>query len=475
MTPLGHDFEKSAVQALGNQQLRGNFRRVMTGLVAKRAAQFPDPVELAALRARGAAIRERALAKLPELLVQLEHSLTANGITVHWAQSVEEGNRIILDILKKAGARTIIKGKSMVSEEMHFNHFLDENGIRAIESDLGEYIIQLAGETPSHIVMPAIHKNRDDIGKLFQQKMEAQPYTEDPEELTAAARRVLRQLFADADAGFSGVNFAAADTGSLVLISNEGNGRMSTHLPSLHIALMGIEKVIERLEDAAPLITLACRSATGQPITTYVNIISGPRKPGEKDGPQAVHLVLLDNGRTRIYADPELREGLRCIRCAACLNHCPVYTRIGGHAYIYTYPGPIGEVLNPQMQGIDCAGDVLHASSLCGRCSEVCPVRIPLAELIVRLRRESIRPSGNAVKGGGSRRSGIEALVWFAWSLMYSSPLLYRWGTWWLRRVGNLLPAGVPLLKQWTSVRSRPRFAPRSIYDLAREKGISHE
>jgi L-lactate dehydrogenase complex protein LldF len=475
MPVISHDFENAAVEALGNQQQRTNFRRVMTGLMTKRTAQFPDLDELQLLRARGAAIKDRALAKLPELLIQLEQNLTANGIKVHWAESVEEGNRIILNILKKANARSIIKGKSMVSEEMEFNHFLGENGVKVLESDLGEYIIQLAGERPSHIVMPAIHKNKDQIGKLFEDKIEGQPYTEDPDELTAAARRVLRQLFANADAGFSGVNFAAADTGSLVLMSNEGNGRMSTHLPSMHIALMGIEKVIERLEDAWPLISLACRSATGQPITTYVNIISGPRRTGEKDGPRDVHLVILDNARTKIYHDPQLREALRCIRCAACMNHCPVYTRIGGHAYKYTYPGPIGEILNPQMQGIASAGDVLHASSLCGRCAEVCPVKIPLVDLIVRLRRESIRPSGNAVKGGGSRNSKTENVIWFGWSAMYASPLLYRWGTWWLRKIGNLLPAGLPLLKQWTSVRSKPQFASRSIYDLARDKGISDE
>ncbi|PKU25899.1 LutB/LldF family L-lactate oxidation iron-sulfur protein [Telmatospirillum siberiense] len=475
MPELSHDFEHAAVKALGNQQLRTNFRRVMTGLMNKRAAQFPDPDELQALRSRGKSIKDRALAKLPDLLVQLEQNLIANGIQVHWAESVDEGNRIILDILRKANAKSLIKGKSMVSEEMHFNHFLEENNIRALESDLGEYIIQLAGEGPSHIVMPAIHKNKGEIGKLFQEKIDGQGYTDDPDELTAAARRVLRQMFANADAGFSGVNFAAADTGSLVLMSNEGNGRMSTHLPSMHIALMGIEKVIERLEDVGPLISLACRSATGQPITTYVNVISGPRKAGEKDGPKEVHLVILDNGRTRIYDDPQLREGLRCIRCAACMNHCPVYTRIGGHAYQYTYPGPIGEILNPQMQGIEKAGDVLHASSLCGRCAEVCPVKIPLVDLIVRLRRESIRPSADAVKGGGSRKSGMENVIWFGWKTMYANPLFYRWGTWWLRKIGNLMPAGLPLLKQWTSVRSKPQFASRSIYDLARERGIRDE
>ncbi len=376
MAELSHDFEHAAVKALGNKQLRSNFRRVMTGLIAKRSAQFPDFDELQALRSRGASIKDRALAKLPDLLVQLEQNLIANGIKVHWADTVAEGNKIILDILQKAGAKSIIKGKSMVSEEMHFNKYLEEHGVKALESDLGEYIIQLAGEGPSHIVMPAIHKNKDEIGRLFQEKIEGQPYTEDPDELTAPPGGCCGNCS-------PGVNFAAADTG---LPGPDVQRGQWAHVDPYAVDAYrsdGHRKSHRTAGRCGPLDQPGLALGDRPSDHTYVNVISGPRKAGEKDGPKEVHLVLLDNGRTKIYDDPELRLGLRCIRCAACMNHCPVYTRIGGHAYQYTYPGPIGEILNPQMQGIEKAGDVLHASSLCGRCAEVCPVKIPLVDLIV--------------------------------------------------------------------------------------------
>ncbi|HYV42534.1 MAG TPA: lactate utilization protein B, partial [Thermoanaerobaculia bacterium] len=332
-------FRSAASEALKNPQLRANFRRAMDGLMAKRAAVFSDPVEWRDLRALGAAIRARTLAKLPELLETLEKNCAANGIRVRWAETTEEANAIVLEILKERGAARVVKGKSMVSEEMHLNDFLEEHGIESLESDLGEYIIQLDGETPSHIIMPAIHKNKQQIARLFGKKIREAKYTEDVDELTAIARRVLRKKFFEADAGISGVNFAVAETGTLCLVENEGNGRMSTHVPPVHIALMGIEKVVERLEDVPPLYSLLTRSATGQMISTYFNMITGPRGPAEKDGPTEVHLVILDNGRSRIFSDAELSATLRCIRCGACMNHCPVYTRIGGHAYQAVYPG----------------------------------------------------------------------------------------------------------------------------------------
>ena len=476
MSHIRHDFEKAAILELANKQLRSNLRRVLTGLMNKRAAQFPDPIEEEALRNRGAMIRQRALSKLPDLLELFEKNLTANGIVVHWAQDGEEARNIILGLLRSVDAKTMIKGKSMASEEIHLNHFLGEKGIEAIESDLGEYILQIAGETPTHIVMPALHKNRDEIGRLFEENIPGHSYTEDVDELTAAARKVLRRRFAEADVGFSGVNFGVAETGTLALMSNEGNGRMSTHTPKMHIALMGIEKVIERLEDVGPLISLTCRSATGQPITTYVNFISGPRREGEKDGPEAVHLVLMDNGRSRIYQDEEMRLSLRCIRCAACMNHCPVYTRVGGQAFVYTYPGPIGEVLNPQMLGIEQAGSVVHASTICRRCSEVCPVKIPLADLIVRLRRESIRPSKNGtIKGAGAASSPVGNMVWGGWKFVFTHPSILKVSNWMLRRFANFIPKSAPVVRQWTSVREKPRIAPRSLRALAKEKGLIDE
>ena len=471
------DFTARAPKALNDPTLRRNFRRAMDGLMAKRALQFQDRDAWDALRARGAAAKARVVARLPELLEQLEARLTANGIRVHWAETTAQANAIVLDILRQAGARTVIKGKSMVSEEMELNHHLEAHGIAAIESDLGEYIIQLAGEAPSHIVMPCIHKNKAEIAALFAENIEGLGYTEDVDELTAAARRALRGRFAEADAGISGVNFAVAETGTLVLVENEGNGRLSTTLPPLHIAVMGIEKLAERLDDLPALLALLPRSATGQPITTYVNMISHPRRDGERDGPKAVHVVLLDSGRSRVHADPELRDTLRCIRCGACMNHCPVYSRVGGHTYKFVYPGPIGKILTPQLEGLDCAGDQPHASTLCNACVEVCPVRIPIADILVRLRAESIDPSGSAaVKGAGSMRKSLESLTWKGWALMHSVPLLHRLGTWALSRLGNLIPAtALPPLSTWMRVRSRPVFAPKTLHELASEKGYGNE
>jgi len=413
---------------------------------------------------------------LPELLEKLEAKCIANGIQVHWAESVAEANGVVLDILQKHGAKSVIKGKSMVSEEMELNHHLEAHGIRAVESDLGEYIIQLAGEAPSHIVMPCIHKNKGEIAKLFEDNIDGLGYTEDVDALTAAARKELRGAFASADAGISGVNFAVAETGTLVLVENEGNGRLSTTLPPLHIALMGIEKLVEKLEDIPPLLSLLPRSATGQHITTYVNMISHPRRDGELDGPHEVHLVLLDSGRSRVYDDPELRDTLRCIRCGACMNHCPVYSRVGGHTYKFVYPGPIGKILTPQLEGLDCAGDQPHASTLCNACVEVCPVKIPIADILVRLRAESVHPSDSpAVKGGGSRRGLKETLAWKGWEWVYAKPWLYRLFTFSASRLGNLVPSSVGPLKAWTSVRAKPEFAPKTLHELARERGYCDE
>jgi L-lactate dehydrogenase complex protein LldF len=467
------DFRASSAAALADPQIRANFRRAMDGLMAKRAAMFPDAAEWRALRAAGAEIRARALDRLPELLERLERRCAQNGIAVHWAETAAEANAAVLAILRAHGATRLVKGKSMVSEEMHLNDFLAGHGVESLESDLGEYVVQLDEGTPSHIIMPAIHKNGRQIARLFGEKIRGAGYTEDVDALTGMARRVLRRKFEQAEAGLSGVNVAVAETGTLVLVENEGNGRMSTHVPPVHIALMGIEKVVERLADVPPILALLCRSATGQAITTYVNLVSGPRGGGEKDGPLEVHLVILDNGRSRIFADPELRATLRCIRCGACMNHCPVYTRIGGHAYQAVYPGPIGKILTPQVEGVKARHELLHASSLCGACAEVCPVEIPITEILIRLRREAThRAPGSPVAQAGEARNAWEDRAWAVWRWVNASARLYRltgrlaaalrWVPW--PRLG---PLGA-----WTRVRSAPRPAPRSLHRLARERGV---
>ncbi len=470
------NFTARAHDALKDAQLRANFRRAMDGLITKRRAVFDRPDELESLRDLGAAIRRNALAKLPELLQQLESNCSANGIRVHWAETKRQANEIVLEIAEGHGAKSIIKGKSMVSEEMHLNQFMAERGIECLESDMGEYIIQLDNEMPSHIIMPAIHKNKDQIARLFEREVERGHYTEDVDELTAMARQKLREAFMSADIGMSGVNFAVAETGTLCLVENEGNGRMCTTVPPVHIAVMGIEKVVERLDDVPPLLSLLTRSATGQPITTYFNMISSPRKEGERDGPREVHLVLLDNGRSRMFADDQLRQTLQCIRCGACMNHCPVYTRIGGHAYDAVYPGPIGKILTPQIDGIEQAGELATASSLCGACGEVCPVRIPIPQILVRLRKEAVNPptGAMAVPGSGSQRKGLEARTWGWWSALHAKPGRYRFLTGLGAKLGSALP-NVGVLKAWTSVRSKPRLASKTLHQLVREKGIRDE
>jgi len=479
MTEIAVDFPKNFKKALGDGQLRRNLRAAMDTLGLRRRTLFSDLAVFEKLRERGDAIRQRALRQLPELLERLEQKCTENGMQVHWAETPAEANAICLEIIQKHNATRVIKGKSMVSEEMHLNHFLDERGIEALETDLGEYIIQLDHETPSHIIVPAIHKNRDQIAQLFHDKIPNTPYTEVVEELNAIARQVLREKFFAGEVGVSGVNFAVAETGTLCLVENEGNGRMCTTAPPVHIAIMGIEKVLERLEDVPPLLRLLTGSATGQLITTYFNMISSPRKPGEKDGPKEVHLVLLDNGRSKIWADPELRHTLKCIRCGTCLNHCPVYTRLGGHAYGYVYPGPIGSILTPQIEGLKNAGAMATASTFCGACEEVCPVKIPITDILRRLRTESYDQdeTPNSVKDHGYKLNATESLTWKGWAFSNATPWFNALNAKLLGLAGPLLPKlpAVGIVKKWSQSRALPTFAAKSLHVLAKEKGIRDE
>lgn len=465
-------FRDRVSEALADEGLRDNFRSAMKFLRDKRASQFPDPVETEALRDLGEAVRKHALAHLPALLERLETNLQARGVEVHWAETPDEACAIIHRIATEAGAQRVIKGKSMVSEEVELNHYLEARGVECLESDMGEYIVQLAGERPSHIVMPAIHKTKQDIARLFEQKIPDAGYTEDVDALIRTGREVLRERFMQADIGISGVNFAIAETGTLWLVENEGNGRLSTTVPDIHIAMMGIEKVVDTLEHAMPLASLLPRSATGQAATTYFNLITGPRRPGDQDGPRHMHLVLLDNGRTQAYADAQLRATLQCIRCGACMNHCPVYARVGGHAYGTTYPGPIGQILSPHLLGLDDSRDLPTASSLCGACAEVCPVRIPIPSLLMRLRTEANRAPGAAVAqplaGQGASFSVGQKLVWRFWSGIYASPGRYRLLRWAATRFRWLAPRRQ---MGWTQYRTPLVPAARSLHDLMKARG----
>ena len=463
------EFTARARHAVNDLDQRKNFRGAMDFLQAKRRAQFPDPAELEGLRDLGQAIRQYSLANLPRLLEQLERNLLANGIQVHWAETPAEANAIALSIATRVKARSIVKGKSMVSEEVGFNHAMEAAGIEALESDMGEYIVQLAGEAPSHIIMPAIHKTKQQIAKLFAEQIPGVDYTEDVDALIQIGRQVLRDKFAQADIGLSGVNFAVAETGTLCLVENEGNGRMCSTVPRVHIAITGIEKVVEKLEHIPPLFSLLTRSATGQAITTYFNMISHPRQPGEKDGPEEVHLILVDNGRSQAYADAQLQATLQCIRCGACINHCPVYARIGGHAYGTTYPGPIGSIISPHLLGLDATYPLAFASTLCGACNEVCPVRIPITDILIRLRNEAQTRTTNApthIRGSGAASTPLLSLVWKGWSLVYGRLGLYKITSWFLSRGRTFSPTEQGA---WTISRTPLVPAAKRFRDLIRE------
>ena len=394
-----------------------NVRTSTIKVTAARASTLErvfDDVDAA--RRTAARIKAYVLDNLKGLLLQLEQNCQTNGVQVHWAKDADSANRIILDICKRAAPEgaTIAKAKSMATEEIHLNAHLADAGHTPVETDLGEFVVQLDDDRPSHVVAPIIHKDRKQIARTFE-KAGLGPYTEEPEELTMQAREHLREQFKRADVGVSGVNFAIAETGRIVLVENEGNNRYSTTAPRVHIALMGIEKVLPRESDLPLFLRLLAGSATGQTITVYTHLITGPRGE-ELDGPEEVHLVLLDNGRSRVLAGG-YRDILRCIRCGACLNVCPVYRQASGHAYRNVYPGPVGAVLAPALEGVEKMGDLAKASTLCGCCREVCPVDIPIPDMLLRLRAEDPRSRSllwrwfaAVARRAGLWRTGLRAL-----------------------------------------------------------------
>lgn len=467
--PKSETFKANASDALADAPLRKSLRTAMDGLMAKRKAVLSNDDELRQLRDLCEHIRQRSLAQLPELLTQLETNLTRLGVQVHWAETTEQACAIIHEIMLDKNGTLMVKGKSMVSEEIELNHYLAERGIEAIESDMGEYIVQMAGEKPTHIVMPAIHKTKEQISTLFHEHLNTAE-THDVDELIQIGRHALRGVYRRADVGLSGVNFAVAETGTLCLVENEGNGRLSTTIPPVHIAITGIEKVVAKLSDVVPLYSLLTRSAVGLDITTYFNLITGPRRAGELDGPQEMHLVLLDNGRTQAYADEQLRKTLQCIRCGACMNHCPVYSRIGGAAYGTTYPGPIGEIISPHMMGLEATKDLPTASSLCGACGEVCPVRIPIPELLIRLRTEAQRAPDESVehslRGQGAAHSLSEQMAWRAFTGVFGNRTTYKLFGWAATRFRALTPSQ----KAWTQNHTPLKPAKKTLHQLMMEK-----
>ncbi len=376
-------FRANAALAVQNATLRKALSHA-TGVFTVKRAEALSSIPVEDLRDQASTLRLSVLDDLPDYVERFSRNATRAGARVHRAHDSATAAQIVASILRDHGVNRVVKSKSMISEEIHLNDYLQSQGMTVVETDLGEYIIQIAGEHPSHIIVPAIHKDRRQVGRLFAEKLGCD-YSDDPASLTKVAKKILREEFLAAKAGISGANFAVADSGSIVLFTNEGNGRMCTTLPPLHIAVLSIEKIIPSLADLPTFVRLLPRSATGQICTSYMSVITGSRKSGDLTGAEELHIVLLDNGRSDIVRG-EFREMLKCIRCGACLNACPVYRVVGGHAYGSTYPGPMGIVLTTLLEGMDRAHPLLDATTLCGACGDVCPVKVPLPKLLRRLR-----------------------------------------------------------------------------------------
>ena len=454
-------FDENAKAALGDAQLRGALRHA-TSLFGKRRLEAARSLNnWEDLRTQARAIKDEVLSHLDSYLETFVSNAENHGAVVHWAQDAAEANSIICKLASDRDARTIVKSKSMTTEETHLNDALEAAGMQVVETDLGEYIIQLAEETPSHIIAPAIHKTKGQIAELFTSTL-GMPPTDDIAQLTSTARATLRDRFAAADMGVSGVNFGIAETGTIVIVENEGNIRLTTSLPRIHIAVMGIEKVIPRFADLDIFLKLLPRSGTGQRLTTYQSFITGTKRDAHDEGPDELHIVILDNGRSPMLAHPVTRQSLACIRCGACLNACPVYQQIGGHAYGSVYPGPIGAVITPQLIGLEKTAQLPYASSLCGACREVCPVKIDIPQLLLHLRSE--------ITEHGRNGSAAERLAFKVWARVMMSPALYNMGS----LAGRLVQKVFPLSKAWTSGRDLRPIERQSFRALWKTK-LSHE
>lgn len=424
---MSHFLERVET-ALRDDHLHGALETATDRLWSRRGEAFASLENADTIRDMARRTKMTLLRDLAGNLETFEKNLIRNGIRVHWAKDGKEANRIVIEIARAANCKRAVKSKSMATEETHLNHDLIEAGIDVLETDLGEYIVQLADTTPSHIIMPIIHMTRGDIGQVMHEKISV-PYTDDPEELAKIARVKLREAFLSADLGISGCNFGIIETGTICLVSNEGNARLCTTLPRVHVAVMGLEKLVPSLAEFDLMIKILARSATGQKITTYTSVISGPRKPGDPDGPEEMHVVLLDNGRANILGG-EIAEILGCIRCGACLNACPVYKNIGGHAYGDTYPGPIGAIVTPGLRGMKDWKELPDASSLCGACREVCPVRLDIPRMLLKLRQAGVEE--------GRAPASLKFLM-KGFGIVVSRPWLYRLAARWGGRAARIL------------------------------------
>ena len=466
-------FRRRAERALGDTFLQQALDIATTKFIDLRREAFDGFPDGERLRDRARQIKEATLQSLDRHLGELVDNVERHGGRVHYATTDAEARQIVLDIARRTGAIMAVKSKSMATEEIHLNEALEQAGVTPVETDLGEYIIQLAHERPSHIIAPAIHKTRGQVAELFARELRRPGLSSDPEVLTKVAREELREKFLRADLGITGANFAVADTGTVVLVTNEGNGRMATSLPRVHVAVMGVEKVIPSMSDLTVFLALLARSATGQKLSVYTTLVQGPRRPGELDGPDEFHLVLLDNGRLRQLAGP-LRESLYCLRCGACLNVCPVYRQIGGHAYGYTYPGPIGILATAMLNGSRSVKDLAHASSLCGACADACPVRIDIPRMLIELRKDVAETR---------IASRPERVVFGAFARLLERPRLYRWAAPIARLLQRpfvrhgVIRGGPLVFGPWTASRDLPAVARRTFQEqwpeLEREAGPS--
>ena len=443
MQPTSQNFKQNAASALANPQLQRALGNARSGFIARRQTARSLLPEFDLLCEQAKEIKNHTLTHLDLYLEAYEKKVTETGGHVHWASTAEDARRIVVDICRAAGAKLVTKGKSMVAEEVALNGALETAGFEVAETDLGEYIIQIRKEAPSHIIAPAVHLNRDQVEADFRRVHKTLPENRsltEPVEIVSEARGVLRDKFLSADVGITGANFLIAETGTSVIVTNEGNGDLTQLLPRVHIVLTSIEKIVPNLSDVSAILRVLSRSATGQEITMYTTFSTGPRRPHDTDGPEAYHVILLDNGRSEMLGT-EFQDMLRCIRCGACMNHCPVYGAVGGHAYGWVYPGPMGAVLTPQLIGVHEAGHLPNASSFCGRCEAVCPMKIPLPKMMRHWREREFERSNSP---------WMQRMAVRGWAFLAKRPRLYR----------RVVDPVIGLLGEWGKAKGAFRWLP---------------